>query len=95
MGSHGASAVGSGNPFAELVMLCPLAYFAICFCTSFGKRKERRIFVAGIVAHVCLAAFVLAGVLAGDIGGLFVVAGLVCTIIWVSMYSTLDESKAA
>lgn len=92
IGSVSDGAGGSGaNPLARLAMLCPLIYFATCFWTSFARRREKRVLRAGLVAHLCLAVFVVAVFYAGDIGGIFLVAAIVCAGLWSAMYLSLDR----
>ena len=92
--SDGAGGSG-GSVLAGLVMLCPLAYFAICFWTSFARRREKRVLLAGLAAHFCLAVFVVAVFYAGDIGGVFLIAAIVCTGLWTGTYVSLERVAAS
>jgi membrane protease YdiL (CAAX protease family) len=92
--SDGAGGAGGSVP-AGLAMLCPLIYFAICFWTSFARRRQKRVLLAGLTAHFCLAVFVVAAFYAGDIGGVFLIAAIVCTGLWTGMYLSLERVAAS
>ena len=68
--------------------MCPLVYFVICFCTSFAKRRGIHLLVCGIIGHIVLACFAVAGLVV-------LVPSLFCAIIWVAMYFSLEDAQAA
>jgi hypothetical protein len=82
---------GSGyyNSSADILWgMCPLIYFVICFGTSFAKRRGVPLLVWGIIGHIVLACFAVAGFVV-------LVPSLFYAIIWVAMYFSLEDAQAA
>jgi uncharacterized integral membrane protein len=91
---------GTIRGFVELfilkpLVLVPVCYLSFCYCTSFAKRRNWVLLLAGVLAHVLLAVFVVLNASGVILGPIYILAGLYIAVAWFWMYSKLKVPHAA
>jgi uncharacterized integral membrane protein len=82
-------------PFSKPLVLVPVCYLSFCYCTSFAKRRNWVLLLAGVLAHILLAVFVVQNASGVILGPIFIQAGLYIAVAWFWMYSKLEVPHAA
>jgi len=82
-------------PFSKPLVLVPVCYLSFCYCTSFAKRRNWALLLAGVLAHILLAVFVVQNASGVVLGPISILAGLYIAAAWFWMYSKLRTDDNA
>jgi hypothetical protein len=82
-------------PCPKPLVLAPVCYFIFGFCTSFAKRRNWALLLAGVFIHILLASFVVQNASELILGPIFILAGLYIAAACFWMFSKLEVPHAA